>query len=202
MPWRAKSPKRARRSASSRSPGMVSRPTRSPTWLRPLTNSSTGRWPKNWQVKRPRPEQSRGYIPPADERLARLRGEDTPPYLKELYTIGPFDMPEDPYFTGPAAWPLLRPQSVAGGPAGPRPALEADRGGLEGVARSRAVLCRALDLPPNFFDDKDRQAHQPVAHHALSAARDPPMPGQLRAGAHSDLGMMTLLYSDNGPRRA
>jgi isopenicillin N synthase-like dioxygenase len=24
-----------------------------------------------------------------------------------------------------------------------------------------------------------------------------PLPGQLRAGAHSDLGMMTLLYSDN-----
>jgi isopenicillin N synthase-like dioxygenase len=28
----------------------------------------------------------------------------------------------------------------------------------------------------------------------LSAA---PLPGQLRAGAHSDLGMMTLIYSDN-----
>jgi isopenicillin N synthase-like dioxygenase len=42
-------------------------------------------------VRRPRPEQNRGYIAPGEERLARLRGDETPPDLKELYTIGPFD---------------------------------------------------------------------------------------------------------------
>ena len=56
-------------------------------------------------VGRPRPEQNRGYIAPGEERLARLRGDETPPDLKELYTIGPFDTPETPYFTGPAAYP-------------------------------------------------------------------------------------------------
>jgi isopenicillin N synthase-like dioxygenase len=29
------------------------------------------------------------------------------------------------------------------------------------------------------------------------ATSDPPLPGQLRAGEHTDLGMMTLLHSDN-----
>src|SRR4051812_6942559 len=38
-------------------------------------------------VRRPRPEQNRGYIAPGEERLARLRGDETPPDLKELYTI-------------------------------------------------------------------------------------------------------------------
>ena len=56
-------------------------------------------------VRRPRPEQNRGYIASGEERLARLRGDETPPDLKELYTIGPFDTPETPYFTGPAAYP-------------------------------------------------------------------------------------------------
>jgi non-haem dioxygenase in morphine synthesis N-terminal len=30
-------------------------------------------------VRRPRPEQNRGYIAPGEERLARLRGDETPP---------------------------------------------------------------------------------------------------------------------------
>src|SRR5262249_16836767 len=56
-------------------------------------------------VRRPRPEQNRGYIAPGEERLARLRGDETPPDLKELYTIGPFDLPDTPYFTEPASRP-------------------------------------------------------------------------------------------------
>jgi isopenicillin N synthase-like dioxygenase len=40
-------------------------------------------------VKRPRPEQNRGYIPAGDERLARLRGNETPADLKEMFAIGP-----------------------------------------------------------------------------------------------------------------
>jgi len=60
-------------------------------------------------VRRPRPEQNRGYIAPGEERLARLRGDETPPDLKELYTIGPFDLPDEPYFTGPAAYPSFAP---------------------------------------------------------------------------------------------
>ena len=35
-------------------------------------------------VRRPRPEQNRGYIPHGDERLARLRGNETPADLKEM----------------------------------------------------------------------------------------------------------------------
>src|ERR671921_794544 len=33
-------------------------------------------------VRRPRPEQNRGYIAPGEEFLARLRGDETPPDLK------------------------------------------------------------------------------------------------------------------------
>jgi isopenicillin N synthase-like dioxygenase len=52
-------------------------------------------------------------------------------------------------------------------------------------------------LPPEFFDQKiDKHISQlRIMHYPHPEAA--PLPGQLRAGAHSDLGMMTLLYSDN-----
>jgi isopenicillin N synthase-like dioxygenase len=149
-------------------------------------------------VRRPRPEQNRGYIAPGEERLARLRGDETPPDLKELYTIGPFDTPETPYFTGPAAYPSFAPNLWPARPVGLRPALQAYWHELDRVAR---LLCRifadALDLAPEFFEDKvDKHISQLRIMH-YPPPRTAPLPRQLRAGAHSDLGMMTLLYSDN-----
>jgi isopenicillin N synthase-like dioxygenase len=113
-------------------------------------------------VRRPRPEQNRGYIAPGEERLARLRGDETLPDLKELYTIGPFDLPDTPYFTGPAAYPSFAPNLWPARPKGLRPALEAYWHELDRVAR---LLCRisadALYWPPEFFDDKtDRHISQ------------------------------------------
>jgi isopenicillin N synthase-like dioxygenase len=149
-------------------------------------------------VRRPRPEQNRGYIAPGEERLARLRGDETPPDLKELYAIGPFDLPDTPYFTGPAAYPSFAPNRWPVRPVGLRPALEAYWRELDRVAR---ILCRifaqALDLAPDFFEDTtDRHISQlRIMHYPPPQAA--PLPGQLRAGAHSDLGMMTLLYSEN-----
>jgi isopenicillin N synthase-like dioxygenase len=149
-------------------------------------------------VRRPRPEQNRGYIAPGEERLARLRGDETPPDLKELYTIGPFDLPDEPYFSGPAAYPSFAPNLWPPRPAGLKAALQAYWRELERVAR---LLCRlfaeALDLSPDFFNDKiDRHISQLRIMH-YPPPRTAPLPVQLRAGAHSDLGMMTLLYSDN-----
>jgi isopenicillin N synthase-like dioxygenase len=149
-------------------------------------------------VRRPRPEQNRGYIAEGEERLARLRGEETPPDLKELYTIGPFETPDTPYFTGPAAYPSFAPNLWPERPAGLRHALQAYWHDLERVGR---ILCgifaEALDLPSEFFDDKiDKHISQLRIMH-YPPPQSAPLPGQLRAGAHSDLSMMTLLYSDN-----
>ena len=149
-------------------------------------------------VRRPRPEQNRGYIAPGEERLARLRGNETPPDLKELYTIGPFDTPQTPYFTGPAAYPSFAPNLWPARPLGLRPALQTYWHELDRVARMLCrILAEALDLAPEFFEDKiDKHISQLRIMH-YPPPQVAPLPGQLRAGAHSDLGMMTLLYSDN-----
>lgn len=149
-------------------------------------------------VKRPRPEQNRGYIATGDERLARLRGNETPADLKEMFAIGPDNLPDDPYFTGPAAYPSFAANLWPARPASLRPALDAYWAGAEGLART---LCRifatALDLPPDYFAGKtDRHISQLRLMHYPPPA-EAPLPGQLRAGAHSDLGMMTLVYSDS-----
>jgi len=106
-------------------------------------------------VKRPRPEQNRGYIAPGEERLARLRGDETPPDLKELYTIGPFDLPDTAYFTGPTAYPSFAANLWPARPAGLRSALLSYWHELDRVAR---ILCQgfadALGLAPDFFEDK------------------------------------------------
>jgi len=130
--------------------------------------------------------------------LARLRGVETPPDLKELFTIGPFDTPDDPYYTGPAAYPSFAPNLWPTRPERLRPALQAYWSELDRVARTLClVFAAALDLPSDFFHDKiDRHISQLRIMH-YPPPPTVPLPGQLRAGAHSDLGMMTLLYSDN-----
>jgi len=61
------------------------------------------------KVARPRPEQNRGFIALGAEVLSRLAGSDSPPDYKEVFTIGPFDLPATDYYTVPAAYPHMAP---------------------------------------------------------------------------------------------
>jgi isopenicillin N synthase-like dioxygenase len=150
------------------------------------------------RIKRPRPEQNRGYIATGDETLARLAGNDTPPDMKELFAIGPYRVPNDPYHTAPNAYPSfaanLWPQAVPG----LEPAMQAYWDAVERLGQAIAKgFAVALGLALDYFVEKLdhntsqlRVMHYPVPH-------TPPAPGQLRAGEHSDLGMMTILTADN-----
>src|SRR6266849_10464338 len=56
------------------------------------------------RVRRPKPEQSRGYIGLGEENLSYGVGKDTTD-LKEFFAIGPVDVPDEPYYTCAAAYP-------------------------------------------------------------------------------------------------
>jgi isopenicillin N synthase-like dioxygenase len=150
------------------------------------------------KVDRPKPEQNRGYIGYGNETLARLAGRETPPDLKEIFAIGPFDLPDEPYFTGPAAYPSLAANLWPQQPAELAPALKAYWRDVERLAWALCgAYADALGLPPGFFSDKiDHHISQLRVMH-YPATEIAPLPGQLRAGEHTDLGLMTLLYSDN-----
>jgi isopenicillin N synthase-like dioxygenase len=66
-------------------------------------------------------------------------------------------------------------------------------------ARLMRLFALALDLPERFFDDKiDRH----ISHLQANLYPDqevPPQTDQLRAGAHSDYGSLTVLRQENKP---
>jgi isopenicillin N synthase-like dioxygenase len=67
--------------------------------------------PRKMEVARPRPEQNRAYHAEGTETLARLAGNETPPDYKEVFAIGPLDVPaDDPWHhSAPGAYPNYAP---------------------------------------------------------------------------------------------
>jgi isopenicillin N synthase-like dioxygenase len=142
--------------------------------------------------------KTRGYLPLGIESVARTRGEEVPPDLCEaLVFYGINFEPPDPL---PAGRSAATNNVYPGEPAGLR---EAVREYYRAVHRLVGVLmrlsARALDLPDEFFApyyDRFRGTLRCV-HYPAQAVE--PEPGQLRYGAHSDYGGLTLLRQDDAP---
>lgn len=150
------------------------------------------------RVARPRPEQNRAWHAEGTERLARLAGNESPPDYKEVFAIGPPDVPADPYFhEAPGAYPNYAPNLWPDRPEGFEAAWRTYWRAMEGL---QETLCRifatALGLPEDFFlRFVDRHCSMLRALYYPPQAISP-LPGQLRAGAHTDLGMLTILKNE------
>jgi isopenicillin N synthase-like dioxygenase len=152
------------------------------------------------KVRHANPALPRGYRAIGDEGLAYGAGGATPPDLKEVFHMGPPDFPAEPYFLSGAAAPHFIANVYPDKPANFRAAATAYYRRLEALGRDiEELFARALGLPADFFRPyTDRQIG------ALRIIRYPPpeadpLPGQLRAGAHTDYGTFTLLLSENRP---
>jgi isopenicillin N synthase-like dioxygenase len=151
-------------------------------------------------LKRPADDQVRGYSAVGDEGLSYSLGKPTPGDLKESLTIGPVDVPGGDYFHGPEAGPHFAPNLW------PRqlPDLEASWAEYFRVmsdlsASLMRIFALGLDLPEGFFDDKiDRHISMFRVLQYPSQATEP-LPGQLRAGAHSDYGSLTIVRQEDRP---
>ena len=153
------------------------------------------------RVAQPAPDIVRGYIGVGEAALGETMGEDTPPDWKESFSAGPVDVdPSDAYYKGPLArghyaanhWPA-QPENFG--------RIWADYYcEMSKLASDMMRLSAlALGLSEDFFADKiDR-------HIAILGAmyypdqNHPPVPGQLRAGAHTDFGTLTILRPDGAP---
>jgi isopenicillin N synthase-like dioxygenase len=131
------------------------------------------------------------------EALGYSRGETTPPDLFEAFNVGREDavgsyFDEEREFYAPNVWPHH--------PLGLRQAWATYEGQVSRVAD---VLLRAmalaLDLPEQWFVDRCRDAA--ITTRAINYARGPgaaePMPEQMRMGAHTDYGIVTVLLADD-----
>lgn len=59
------------------------------------------------------------------------------------------------------------------------------------------LFALALDQPETFFDDKVDRHISRLRVRNYPAPHEPPAPGQLRAGAHSDYGSLTILKAED-----
>ena len=140
-----------------------------------------------------------GYAPLQAEALAGSLGDQTPPDLKESFSIGPperalqdSESPDLDFRFAPNLWPAepIQFKEVWSRYYGTMSEL---------AARLMQIFAAALNLPEDFFADKIDQHCS--AMRALNYPDDvaAPLPGQLRAGAHTDYGSVTILLSDPDP---
>lgn len=143
------------------------------------------------------PDRYRGYIAFGNEALAYSLDEKTPPDYKESFSIGPVDAPDDAYhraaapanFFAPNMWPEGLPAFEA--------AWTAYYRHMEGLAGTlMRIFAMGLGLDEHYFDDKvDRHiTNFSMLHYPPQL--EPPLPGQLRAGAHTDYGSLTIVKPD------
>ncbi len=151
-------------------------------------------------VRRLHHEQNRGYIPNGEERLVRMHGGDSPPDFKEVFAMGPYEVPSDMYHTLDAAYPNFAPNIWPDSPRSLRPAMETYYRAMEGLMRMLSqVAAIALELPENWFESKlDRHTSHLRLLHYPAPERDFEA-GQLRCGVHTDLGAITILRNEAVP---
>ena len=151
-------------------------------------------------VRRPRDDQNRGYIPYGEETLAKMHGRVTPADYKEVFAIGPDDVPDEPYYTcdlaypdfAPNVWPKQRPDL--------RETMRSYYGGMLRLANVLGeAYAVALDMPEDFFTERlKRHSCQLRLLHYPEPKQDFLL-DQLRCGVHTDLGLTTVLRTEAAP---
>ena len=107
-------------------------------------------------VRRPRNDQNRGYIPYGEETLARMHGGNTPPDYKEVFAIGPDNVPSTEYYTGPLAYPDFASNLWPMEPVTLRSNMLTYYASMVDLSRLRREfmqslsICRKISLPPNL----------------------------------------------------
>ncbi|MHB1486841.1 MAG: isopenicillin N synthase family dioxygenase [Acidimicrobiales bacterium] len=151
-------------------------------------------------VEQPSPDQVRGYSAVGAEGLSYSLDNASPGDLKESFTIGPPDVPDDEYFHGESAGSHFAPNLWPDQPAGLREAwLEYFSAMSELSAVLMSIFAVGLELPVTFFSDKIDRHISMLRALNYPDQPEPPAEGQLRAGAHSDYGSLTILRQENAP---
>ena len=135
-----------------------------------------------------------GYAAMGDIALAYTRGQVAPPDLNESFQIAKVDVTEEDYFRSEAARGMI-PRNVW--PERPATLKAAYTKYYLRMGALAADLMRlsalALGLPEGYFDDKIDRHISRLNVRLYPEQKTAPLPGQLRAGAHTDYGTVTIL---------
>jgi len=149
------------------------------------------------KIRQPAANISRGYTPFKGETLAASLGAAAPADLKEMIDMGPVDVPGGEYYERAEAGHHFHPNLWPADPPGFRLAMERYYRRANRLANDlMSLFALALDLPENFFLDKLDKNMSALRVIRYPEQHEAPLPGQLRSGAHTDYGTLTILMSD------
>lgn len=164
---------------------------------------------KKLPLRPPSLDIDRGYAAKNSESLYHSLGEEKAPAdLFEAFNIGPDilpdawpaddprSLPEAQVFHAANLWPTDPSQAVL------KPALlEYFDAARQLAHRLTGLFARALGMTPDFFEPfTDHSTDTMRVNHYERAAGEPdPLEGQQRMGAHTDYGIVTVLYADRVP---
>jgi len=142
----------------------------------------------------------RGYRALGIEALSYGNDRRTPPDLKEYYHFGREIWPDEPYFTGPEGRRYFIANLWPERPAGFREAAQRYYAEMERISLALMRLAAlALGVDEHFFDAKIDRHITAMRLNFYPAQTAAPLPGQLRAGEHTDYGNFTILNGENAP---
>ena len=144
--------------------------------------------------------RQRGYAPFASKGLAATLGHDLPPDLRESFFLGPLDNHRNTYGQIPDAAVAYTENLWPDKPPDFQLHMVNYYRAMEKLGRTlMSIFARALDLPTTYFDDKIDKHFSIFAVHHYPAPVALPLPGQLRTGAHTDFGSLTILSCTDAP---
>lgn len=146
------------------------------------------------------PGVPRGYSAFASKNLGRTYGLDTPPDLREQFFVGPLDDRAPHFARFPRAAKVYAPNVW---PARPPEFREIFTEYYRAQERLAADLMRifalALGLPETWFDPAIDRHFSTCPTNLYPEPPGEPLPGQLRAGPHTDFGSLTILAVNDAP---
>lgn len=151
-------------------------------------------------ARHPVPGTNRGYHPAGGEALAAANDAVAPPDLKEYFHVGPVDAAADAYYTSALGRRHFEPNIWPATPAGfPDVVTVYYRAMSALIVFLMRLAALALDVEETFFDDKVHRSIGTMRLNYYPASATPPIPGQLRASAHTDYGGFTILSGEDVP---
>ena len=148
------------------------------------------------------PNVYRGYYAIETSAVAYSRDDRVaPPDYRELFSINRVTIdPSHPYYASPLGKAIFAPNIWPKGIPGLREAWTEYYQAMEKLAGNlMRLFALALNLDEHWFDDK---VDKHMTNFVISNYPDQPheLPkGQLRAGAHTDYGSMTIIKADDKP---
>ena len=148
------------------------------------------------RIARKPPQYFRGYVGLSTEGLSRTAGSGAAD-LKEAFAMGPIDVLDTPYYIGTEGKGHFEPNRWPAHPTEFRVVMEEYYRAMTRLSeRLMCAFALALDLPEDWFVDKIDRSISNIRLNYYPAQDEPPNPGEMRAGAHTDFGSLTILLTE------